>query len=269
MSKALAIISNETAVLTDRDIEVLRKSKFKGFSDDEMSYAARVCRQLSLSPFLNQIHFIKRGSAVTTQVGIDGLRLAAQRAGGYAGSDDGVFEMNEGSKIPVKATVTVYKMVEGVRCSFTASAMWSEYCPGAGQDHMWKKMPQTMLAKCAEAKALRKAFPAELAGIYSNEEMQQADPVPSKAKILNERLEGRIAPEPEPQVEVLEAEAVERSPGEDGLGDFIVPFGHLKGKRHDECDDKKIQSAVKWARDNGKYLDWADRADEYLARNMK
>jgi hypothetical protein len=73
------------------------------------------------------------------------------------------------------ATVTVWRLVQGTRCSFTATARWSEYFPGDQGGHMWRKMPHTMLAKCAEALALRKGFPRQLAGLYAKEEMDQAD----------------------------------------------------------------------------------------------
>ena len=69
--------------------------------------------------------------------------------------------------------MTVWRFVQGQRCAFAATARWAEYKPDAN-DFMWKKMPHTMLAKCAEALALRKGFPKQLAGLYAKEEMEQA-----------------------------------------------------------------------------------------------
>ena len=57
-----------------------------------------------------------------------------------------------------------------------ATAIWGEYAQPSGP--MWKKMPHLMLAKCAEALALRRAFPAELSGVYIKKEMDQADSEP-------------------------------------------------------------------------------------------
>src|SRR3990167_8379416 len=112
-------------------------------------------------PFFRQNHFTKRksksGEAIVITTGIDGFRLTASRTGAYAGSDEPVFKEDE--KGPLAATVTVWKLVQGVRCAFTATARWVEYYPGDGPDgFMWRKMPYVMLAKCAEALALRKAF---------------------------------------------------------------------------------------------------------------
>ena len=70
----------------------------------------------------------------------------------------------------------MYKIVNGVRCGFTASARMSEYRPkDSNMAFMWNKMPKLMLGKCAESLALRKAFPNELSGTYTNEEMEQAE----------------------------------------------------------------------------------------------
>ena len=59
-----------------------------------------------------------------------------------------------------------------IRCSFTSSAYWDEYTTGK---NLWVTLPHVMLAKCAESQALRKAFPADLSGIYTIEEMGQAE----------------------------------------------------------------------------------------------
>lgn len=110
------------------------------------------------------------------QTGIDGFRLVAARTGLHAGTDEAVFEERDGN--PVKATVTVWKIVAGTRVPFTATARWIEYVQtkkDGSATHMWNKMKFTMLGKCAEALALRKAFPADLSGIYAHEEMAQAD----------------------------------------------------------------------------------------------
>ena len=75
--------------------------------------------------------------------------------------------------VPNKATVTVYKMLEGQRLPFTATARWSEYYPGEKIGFQWRTKPYLMLGKCAESLALRKAFPKLLSGMYSAEEMDK------------------------------------------------------------------------------------------------
>lgn len=199
MSQDLVVLAlQDQALLTVADIEILKRSKFKGFDDHEVAYSIKMSGLLRLNPMLNQVHFVRRKNkdgtfAVTSQVGIDGFRLTAQRAGGYAGSDDALFEYNEKQQ-PIKATTTVYRMVEGVRCSFTASARWDEYYnPIGGQ---WDRMGHVMLAKCSEALALRKAFPAELSNVVTPEEMDQADR-PQKAQSIQDKIQDGAAIETE------------------------------------------------------------------------
>lgn len=193
----LALISNNTQLVTEADSKALRNSKFKGFTDSEVAQCLRICEVLKLHPLLNQIHFVKRKNhkdntyTITTQVGIDGFRLGAERSGAYAGSDDAVFEYKDSDKaraFPTKATVTVYKIIGGVRCPFTASARWDEYYPGGTQGAMWDSMPHNQLSKCAEALALRKGFPAELSSFRSDEEMAQADTAPKTAQEIEKKV---------------------------------------------------------------------------------
>jgi phage recombination protein Bet len=137
------------------------------------------CKRTGLDPLARQIYCIKRGGKATIQTGIDGYRLIADRTGVYAGNDDPRFEGDEDGH-PLKATVTVWKLVGGQRCGFTATARWSEY---KAEGPMWGRMPYLMLGKVAEALALRKAFPADLSGLYTDEEMDQAAPSTAPALV--------------------------------------------------------------------------------------
>jgi len=174
----------ESDFLSKEDIDLLRRDKCSKLTPDQFAVFMHAVNSYRLDPFSNQIHAVLRNcnegtqqqpkwvTKMTVQTGIDGYRLIADRTKCYAGNDDPVFD---DERAPKRATVTVYKIVGNIRCPFTASARWDQYYPGDRQGSMWKKMPPLMLGKVAEALALRKAFPAELSGLYTSEEMQQAD----------------------------------------------------------------------------------------------
>lgn len=145
-------------------------------SDIELQFFAEVCTNTGLNPLSSppQIYSVTRSGRMTIQTGIDGFRNIAARTGDYAGSDDPTFTKTENNTLE-SCTVSVYKMVQGQRCKFAATAYWAEYFPGERLGRMWLKMPHVMLSKCAEAQALRKAFPANLGGLYTNDEMAQAE----------------------------------------------------------------------------------------------
>ncbi len=156
---------------TDDQVALVKRTLCKDLSNDELELFLGQCKRTGLDPFAKQIHAVKRQGKLVIQTAVDGYRLIADRTGKYAGNDDPVFD-NEDH--PNKATVTVYKIVAGVRCPFTATARWKEYYPGEKMGFMWDRMPCVMLGKCAESLALRKAFPQELSGLYTDEEMDQA-----------------------------------------------------------------------------------------------
>lgn len=159
-------------------VELIKNTVAASATPDELKLFLYQCSRTGLDPLARQIYFQKRfnkrrnRSEMTIITGIDGYRLVADRTGQYAGNDDPIFD---DESQPRKATVTVYKVIGTMRCPFTASARWDQYYPGEEAGFMWRKMPHLMLGKCAEALALRKAFPAELSGIYIKEEMDQAD----------------------------------------------------------------------------------------------
>jgi phage recombination protein Bet len=163
---------------TGEQIEIIKNSVAKGVSDQELAYFLEVCRSTGLNPLHRQIYAIMRSGKMTIQTGIDGYRLLAHRSRRHVGTDDAVYD-TETAAHPNKATVTVYKWVAGQRCAYTATARWKEYVQESSP--MWNKMPYLMLAKVAESLALRKAFPAETSGLYTDEEMMQADRVDNSA----------------------------------------------------------------------------------------
>lgn len=177
-------MSTEVAVMQEMGndkLELIKKTVAKGATDLELELFLHACKRTGLDPLMKQIYAIKRRNNKTgqedmsIQTGIDGYRLIADRTGHYAGSDEPQYVIAEDGW-PDVASVTVHKIVGGVRCPFSASARWKEYAQDTSP--MWKKMPFLMLGKCAEALALRKAFPAELSGVYTHEEMMQSDEEP-------------------------------------------------------------------------------------------
>jgi phage recombination protein Bet len=164
----------------EEDVQLIKETVAPDLNDPEFRAFVYVARERRLNPLLRQIYAVlrvlKNGKRrVTHQTSIDGFRATAARTREHAGTDDAVFS---GAKLSAEwaATVTVYRLVGGQRCAFTATARWLEYCPDlSGPDgFMWKKMPMGQLSKCAEALALRKGFPEDLGGIYIHEEMDQA-----------------------------------------------------------------------------------------------
>lgn len=180
----LAIQPGQTG-FTTKQVAALRQLGVEKVNESDLAVFFHQCVRTGLDPFAKQVYLVGRwdGRAQTTkytiQTGIDGYRLIADRTGAYAGSDESWVEGPNG--LPTSATVTVYKAIAGNVRGFTATAHWSEYCQTTKDGRpmgLWAKMPHRMLAKCAEALALRKAFPQDLAGVYTSEEMSQADSEP-------------------------------------------------------------------------------------------
>jgi phage recombination protein Bet len=176
MSTAL-MESRPAAVVTADQRDLITRTVAKDATVDELKLYLYDCARQGVHPLDKLIHFTKRSGKYTPITSIDFMRIRAAETGEYAGSDDAVFTVRH-DEAPLTATVTVYRLVGGIRCAFTATARWAEYKPDVNA-FMWDKMPHTMLAKCAEALALRKGFPRQLAGLYAKEELDQAEALPA------------------------------------------------------------------------------------------
>jgi phage recombination protein Bet len=188
MSDALAPIT-----VTPDQLELVKRTVAAGATDAELKLYLYDCQRQGVHPLDRLLHFTKRGGKYTPVTSIDLMRIRAAETGEYAGSDDAVLDSDDQ---PSRASVTVWRIVQGQRCAFTATARWKEYCPPSGQDHMWRKMPATMLGKCAEALALRKGFPRQLAGLYAREELDQANGDNGKTEPFNPQTGEILAPAP-------------------------------------------------------------------------
>ncbi len=172
--------SSSLALWTPEQTQLISTTIAPGCSGDELRLFAYACQRTGLDPFSKQIYAIKRGGKMTIQAGIDGLRSIAERTGQLDGSetmwcgDDGQWtDVWLGSKPPAAAKTTIWR--KGASHPFTGVARFADYNAGQG---LWSKMGATMIAKCSEALALRKAFPADLSGVYSTDEMEQAEVQP-------------------------------------------------------------------------------------------
>ena len=166
---------------TQEQTQLISSTIAPGCTPDELKLFSYACQRSGLDPFSRQIYAIKRGGKMSIQVGIDGLRSVAERSGQLDGSATfwiGDTEGSQwsdvwlGSKPPAAAKTIIYR--KGCSHPFVGVARFQDYNAGQG---LWSKMPAAMLAKCSEALALRKAFPADMSSLYTADEMEQAETV--------------------------------------------------------------------------------------------
>jgi len=206
-----------------QQVDLIKRTICKGASDDELQLFMHVCKRTKLDPFARQIYAVKRWDSrekrevMAIQTSIDGFRLIAERNGQYAGqlgpfwSDGKLYPLydSEGRLIGedfrwlsawISATPPAAARVGALRRDFKEPcwgvATYSSYCQtnkDGGPSNLWAKMPEVMLAKCAESLALRKAFPNELSDVYTEEEMQQAETVSPLALAVEKHAETIVA----------------------------------------------------------------------------
>jgi phage recombination protein Bet len=250
MTQALQLQSQtalEPGSFTPDQLKLITDTVAKGATPDELKLFLYRCKNLGLDPLKpGQIYFIKYGTGPGSIVtGIDGFRSKAARSGKLSGIKRGVIRDNKGKCIG--AWAEVYRK-DWNDCAREEVSL-SEYNTGKS---MWAKMPETMIKKVAEAAALRMAFPDDLGGVYSEEEMDQAKEKGS-----------------------LQIVAEQPAAGEGGKADtkYLVPFGKFKNRSLEEIGPDQLKSYIRFLEDaaakkgkpiDGQAIEFITRAEEYI-----
>jgi len=213
---------------------------------NEFKLFLNLARAKRLDPLTKQIYCIKTNSGLQMFASIDGLRVIAQRTGDYGGQTepywcgpDGVWrDVWLEDRPPSAAKVGVWK--RGYEHPTWGVATFKSY--GANKKNNWLSMPDVMLAKCAEALALRKAFPDDLSALYVREEFaeDEAPPTPSRPATAQQ---SRSTATPAP-AEVVDAETGEIAPTKEELGNRIKSLRELLGWTQGDVRDEAKKHGI-------------------------
>lgn len=254
--------------LSSDDLVALEKANIipKGTPESQVQIFATICKEKGLSPFQKQIYLLpfkkKEGQNWVTHyspiVGIDGYRAIAEKTGCYAGNDDYTFNngqsefqcRKDGQNNPITATATVYKMVGNNRVGFTATASWDSYLPAENKRMKWNQMPFHMLGKCAEALALRKAFPLNFSGLNADVEIGAMEEI-KDPKLLEQMEKSReILSDYKILIDQFEKHTELKEKSKAYLDDGIKA-----GMNADDC--KELEQYI-----NAKYLELKPKSEE-------
>ena len=211
MSNALATTQSTalSAMPESELIGVLQTSLYPGAAIGSVKMVLGYCKAAGLDPMQKPVHIVPmwdKNTKATRDVVMPGIglyRTQAARSGQYAGVTDPEFgpdvtETIGGVEItfPAWCKVTVKRLLGNQVVEFAAREFWKENYATAGKDSaapnaMWKKRPYGQIAKCAEAQALRKAFP-EFGSAPTADEMEgrefETEAAPAKQERVIEQV---------------------------------------------------------------------------------
>lgn len=284
-------IRSDVADLNVEQTRILRETVARDCNDAQFAFFMEVVRRCQLDPFQRQIHAVIRHSRrnvngtwiddpqLTIQTGIDGFRNIAERTDDYGAGPAPVYGpacecRRYGVQHPEYAVAAVRRW-HGKAGQWAVTedvAYFDEFVQTDKQglaSNLWMKMPRVMLSKCAEARALRRAFPSTFSGLYLHEEMEQAsndrgdhahdrpeERGPAYSPPTQRVIEGRASPALAPEVA---QETLGGCPEPDCDG-RLVRDTTKKGKVHVRCtnnvwnDPTSTCGFVDWAPDFAAYM---------------
>jgi phage recombination protein Bet len=241
-------------VLFSKEWEAKTRELFlPGMPDAEVAVFMEICKLRNLNPFTKQVHFLpfwdekSRKEKFAMVISIDGFRSLAARTGLYGGQDEPVFTYDKNGLL-VSCKIAVYrKDFERPTVAVAHLAEYQRMTKDRQSGHMvpnstWKKSPHIMISKCAEALALRKAFPDDLGGLYEESE-------------LGAIVDSELSKPEEPQTPVKSrAEAMAKKFAPKTIDASAMPSGIRLAKSLDEVSGTRGGSWV----DAGRVDVWKD-----------
>jgi hypothetical protein len=222
---------------------------------EELATLIATTRRRGLDAMLKHVYYERFGGETggpSLHVGIDGLRAIAAHTGRYGGAQEarfsGTWDMptdDRGGSMPgpEKATVVVWGIVQGRSCAFEGTAYMQESYPGAGpRGRMWRQRPRSMLSIAAERQALRRAFPAEMAGLadapepieFEEPDVRTTPQPPRRSIEENAAMHARIFD----QDDVVEARPKRERPLEDLVARYRERLEHAVADGHIPAEDR-------------------------------
>lgn len=238
-----------------KQLDLIRKTVASDCNIPEFDLFIHTCKTVRLDPLRRQIYaFVfskndpkKRQMTIVTSIG--GYRSIAERTGNYRPGrtetvfDDALKDPSTNPKGVSHGAATVYKFVHGAWHENTESAYWEEFAPlkdewrddqRTGRQILdpkkdgWRRMPRVMIEKCAEAKALRRAWPEDFEGLYVEDELARSHTIDLTATEManaaaEERRLGLIGGKGALTVDWCDGAELQRIPSGQ-FGDKVISF---------------------------------------------
>lgn len=201
---------------------------YGGVSDSEIIQFISICRENKLNPFVGDAYLVKydKNSPAQMVTARDAFMKRAEAGQGYEGFQSGVIVIRDGKAVQEEGAfflpgdtliggwAIVYRSDR--KFPYTQRVRLQEYNTGRST---WAGKPATMIQKVAEAQAFRKAYPMNMAGLYTPEEMPEEQTQPEEKPEANKAVPQFREEAPEQQPDPVPEFEPDREPEEPAIVD--------------------------------------------------